>query len=837
MCMKRVFLLSIVLFLTVKIYAQNAGVGINTTGANPHTSAMLDVSATNKGFLVPRMTMAQRIGIVSPATSLIIYQTDNLAGFYYFDGVIWKILGTGAGGTETDPVFIASPAYTIAAEDITNWNLAKSWGNHAGLYRPITYVPDWSEITNKPNLSLVATSNNYSDLLNVPWLSSGLTAYKLTGNVGIGTSKPKSKLVVQSDSLSADGAALFVVKNKYKDTVMAVYNDGIIFFINDNFAKATQGKGILVKSTSTGGKLPQQEYFRVTSDSTVLYVNDNPAKLTQGKGILVKSTSTGGKTIQNNYMSISPDSTVFYINDSPTKATQGKGILVKSTSTGGKNSTNHDYMRISPDSTNFYIRENSGNGKGFAVKTLGTNNKDLLNISSDSTAFSTVNDNKKVVVKTSSLNSSLLRVDGSVNVKDAADTLRGSIKWNGDHFSGNVNGNHSGTFVMTVDVPTLSSVTLTNMTKTTIAATANVTDDGGGFVFAKGFCWNTTGTPTRKNYRLLSSEDDGIYTDTLKNLTCNTTYYIRAFAINASGTSYSAENTFLATFAPTVTTSNINSMTSISATCGGNVTDDGCLTVTARGVCWNTTGTPTINDNHTNDGTSIGTFTSSINGITVGVTYYLRAYATNSKGTSYGIEKNFVLGVMDFDKNVYDTVRIGTQVWMKQNLKVTHFRNGDSIPNVTVWATWWSGVPAYCWYNNDINNKPIYGAIYSCYIAQDARGVCPTGYHVPSNGDWNALLSFVGGNTGALKEIGTTHWSSPNIGATNSTGFTALGTGARRNPYTNSFGDLGNLAYFWSSSAANYPYGWTYSMDTNNTSSGPGYGMLMDGYSIRCIKD
>jgi len=837
--MKKVLLVTIALILTAKIYGQTGGVSVSSTNANPHASAMLDVQSTTKGFLVPRMTKAERDLISAPATSLIIYQTDNLAGFYYYDGLTWKIMGSGAGGTETDPVFTASPAFTIAAADITNWNLAKSWGNHAGLYRPIAYVPDWSEILNKPNLSLVAASNDYNDLLNKPWINNSSSVYKTAGNVGIGTSKPKSKLVVQSDSLSADGAAFFVLKNNKGDTVMAVYNDGVIFFINNNLVKATQGKGILVKSTSTGGKLPQQEYFRITNDSTVLYVNDNPAKATQGKGILVKSTSTGGKAVQNNYMSISPDSTVFYINDSPTKATQGKGILVKSTSTGGKNSTNHDYMRISPDSTNFYIRENSGNGKGFAVKTLGTNNKDLLNISSDSTAFSTNDNEKHVVFKKPTQNNPLLNVDGSVRVSNSTDTLRGSIKWNGERFAGNVTGNQTGTFLMSFGAPALSNVTLTAMTKTTIAASSNVTDDGGGYVFLKGFCWNTTGLPTRKSSKVLSGEDEGAFTDTLKNLTCATTYHVRAYAINASSTSYSDEVTFLATFAPTVTTTTVSSITESSANCVGNVIDDGCLAVTARGVCWNTTGTPTINDSHTTDGIGTGIYISTLNSLSLGLKYYYRAYATNSKGTSYGNVQNFIIGAVDYDGNVYDTVKIGTQVWLKQSLKTTHYSNGDPITLVTNNATWASlTTEAYCWYNNDYAAYGVtYGALYNWYAVSDSRNICPVGWHVPNDTEWNTLITYLGSNSGGkMKETGITHWSAPNTGATNESGFNGLPSGFRQEA-DGSFGYVGYYFECWGSTESNASSANDHELYYNNTGV---YSVSLSkryGFVVRCIKN
>ena len=137
-----------ILLFVVSISAQ-AQVGINSTGANPDNSAMLDVSSTDKGVLVPRMTAAQRTGILSPAKGLLIYQNDGTEGFYYFDGLIWTRLASGT-FTETDPVFGLSAAHGITSSDMTDWNTAYGWGDHAGLYRPVTWVPTWNDITGNP---------------------------------------------------------------------------------------------------------------------------------------------------------------------------------------------------------------------------------------------------------------------------------------------------------------------------------------------------------------------------------------------------------------------------------------------------------------------------------------------------------------------------------------------------------------------------------------------------------------------------------------------------------------------------------------------------------------
>ena len=256
----------------------------------------------------------------------------------------------------------------------------------------------------------------------------------------------------------------------------------------------------------------------------------------------------------------------------------------------------------------------------------------------------------------------------------------------------------------------------------------------------------------------------------------------------------------------TVSTESVSGITETTAMSGGNVTYDGGLAVTARGVCWSSSHNPTLSNSFTIDSSGVGSFTSIITGLTSGTTYYVRAYATNSLGTVYGNEVSFttpqhVFTVHDIDGNGYDTVTIGTQTWLKQNLNVTHYRNGDAIPNVTDGGAW-GGLTtgAYCNYNNDANIAAIYGRLYNWYTVADSRNMCPTDWHVPGDAEWSALTDYIGGLSIAgskLKEAGTTHWNSPNTDATNVIGFTGLPAGDR--DLDGSFWDLGTHGHWWSS--------------------------------------
>ena len=307
---------------------------------------------------------------------------------------------------------------------------------------------------------------------------------------------------------------------------------------------------------------------------------------------------------------------------------------------------------------------------------------------------------------------------------------------------------------------------------------------------------------------------------------------------------------------PVITTTAITGITSSSATSGGNVTSDGNETVTARGVCWSTLQNPTITDSKSSNGTGTGTFTSSITELTNNTLYYVRAYATNSVGTSYGNQLSFtaqtsVSTVTDIDGNVYNIVTIGTQVWTKENLKVLHYRNGDAITNVTDNTAWGTlSTEAYCWYNNDnVTNGSIYGALYNYYAITDYRNICPVGWHVPTASEWNILEKYLDstvdtlfvGSTGTdiggkLKEADTIHWTSPNVGATNSSGFTGLPGGYRYS--SGIFGTIKFKGLWWTSSQVNlYNASYRYVSYDFQTIMAATSGNLQAGYSVRLIKD
>jgi hypothetical protein len=186
------------------------------------------------------------------------------------------------------------------------------------------------------------------------------------------------------------------------------------------------------------------------------------------------------------------------------------------------------------------------------------------------------------------------------------------------------------------------TTSMSNITSSTATCGGNVTATGGATVTARGVCWSTSHNPTTANAHTTNGAGNGIFSSYVTGLVAGTTYYIRSYATNSAGTSYGSQLSFntLANL-PVITTTSATSITSSTAISGGNITSDGGGTITARGVCWSTTQNPVASDNHTSDGAGTGSFTSSITNLIANTTYYVRAYATNAVGTSYGSQISF----------------------------------------------------------------------------------------------------------------------------------------------------------------------------------------------------
>ena len=302
----------------------------------------------------------------------------------------------------------------------------------------------------------------------------------------------------------------------------------------------------------------------------------------------------------------------------------------------------------------------------------------------------------------------------------------------------------------------------------------------------------------------------------------------------------------------TITTTATTSITGSTAVSGGNVINDGGTLVTQRGVCYSTSPSPTTANTTIISGSGVGSFTSNFTGLTASTTYYLRAYATNSAGTAYGNELTFTTtagggGIVTnpgagvtFDGYSYATIVLGNgQEWMSENLRTTTYANGDPIPNVTD-NTQWQILTTGAWahYNNDSQYENPYGKLYNWYTVADPRNVCPTGWHVPTDGEYTLLTDYLGGESiagGKMKSTGIQYWTSPNTDATNESGFSGL-PGGRRG-YDGPFYDIGFPGFWWSSTDVLTTSAWLRFLSYDSGNVYRDNASRFSGFSVRCLRD
>ena len=217
-----------------------------------------------------------------------------------------------------------------------------------------------------------------------------------------------------------------------------------------------------------------------------------------------------------------------------------------------------------------------------------------------------------------------------------------------------------------------------------------VTVSDGTYILVRGLCWATHENPTTNEDSFVEEgSGTGNFTATMTGLNISTTYYYRAYAVTANSTVYGEQQSFTTRDGiPTLTTAEVTNITGATATCGGNITDNGGLTVTARGVCWSTSPNPTVADSHTTNGSGTGSFSSSITGLSVSTTYYVRAYATTAAGTGYGEQLSFTTRNGIPTVTTIDVINIGT-TWAYSGGTITD----DGGLTITAKGVCWSVSP------------------------------------------------------------------------------------------------------------------------------------------------
>ena len=329
---------------------------------------------------------------------------------------------------------------------------------------------------------------------------------------------------------------------------------------------------------------------------------------------------------------------------------------------------------------------------------------------------------------------------------------------------------------------------------------------------------------------------------------------------------------------PTVITHPISNIGTTSATFSGNVTSDGNSPVTARGVCWSTSPSPTIDDSLTTNGNGLGSFSSNVTGLTGGFTYYMRAYATNDIGTAYGHEESFTTddlftncgSVTDVEGNVYKTVVIGSQCWLRENLRTTKYADGTSIDYGD--ASTSDSDPYYYYPGSSEDNVPTYGLLYNWPAVMGGenssednpsgvQGVCPNGWHLPSVAEWNQLSDYVSSQSAyycdnnhefiAKAFAATSGWEENadpcavgnNLSANNATGLTILPAGFLDDG--GSYLEFSTMTILWSATEYNASsgscsyLGWYDAMLNDYLGLGKNIDHMTKahGFSVRCVRN
>lgn len=526
------FLFGIVIltFVSITAYPQ---VGLNTTGAPPNADAGLDIDIANKGLLIPRVALTGTTNAApmsAHVAGMMVYNTATVAdvtpGFYFDDGTKW-VASIPSGNAAGDMLYWNGTAWTIIPAGQPGQILQLIGPNIPGWGGAVFSTISTTAATNITGISATSGGTIASDGGD-PVLARGV-CWNATGNPNTAGSKTIDGSGIGTYVSNITGLSpvtTYYVRAYATNTTTTTYGNQVSFTTLPVLATVTTATiTAITPTTATGGG-------NVT--------NEGGSPVT-AKGICWATTSN--PTITGNH----------------TTDGSGTGAFVSS-------------MTGLTGNTTYYVRAYATNGVGTSYGTQVS-------------------------------------------------------------------------FATTVAPPTVFTNTASNITFNSATSGGNVTDAGGTgvYVYARGVCYSTSPNPTTANSIVSGGTGTGAFVCNLTGLTGGTTYYVRAYATNSAGTSYGNQDVFatLTPVAPTLLTTAISSITYQSAISGGNTINDGGSAITAKGVCWDTLTGPVVTGSHTTDGTGTNNFISILSGLAGSKTYYVRAYATNAVGTSYGNELSF----------------------------------------------------------------------------------------------------------------------------------------------------------------------------------------------------
>ena len=558
-----------------------------------------------------------------------------------FDGLYNSLTGkptTIEGYGITDAMTTVHAANGITATNITNWTTAYGWGTHSGLYRPISYVPEWSEITSNP-FNVTLPSNNQLLKYNSStskwenWTSDFLTT-EVDGSI----TNEIQTLSISNDIISLTTGGNVRLPDIVRD--VRILNDSL--FITFSYGQVINAG--YVGNGKPGSGLSSVVTVNVTDlsyTSTIVNANitDNGNEFILTRGVCLSRNAA-------------PD-----LNDTVYFAGSGSGSFTVNCNLLTPNTTY--YVRAFATNT---VGTTYGNELSFVTKalTVPTITTQVISNITNTTAISggniTDDGGTPILVRgicwslspnPTTANNFVTEGVGAGSYIALMTGLTSGTLYYIRSYATNAQGTSYGddlSFTTIVyQLATVSTTSASGISYTTATSGGNVTNDNGSSVTSRGICWATTDLPTTANSNYTQAGGLGSFTAGITGLITNTLYFVRAFAVNGGGTSYGNQVSFttLSPSVPSLTTKAISGISSNLAGSGGVISADGGSAITAKGVCWSLNPTPTLANSYTTDGTGTASYNSAITGLNPLTLYYVRAYATNGLGTAYGNEFSF----------------------------------------------------------------------------------------------------------------------------------------------------------------------------------------------------
>jgi len=813
-------------------------VAIGTT--TPAASAALDITSTTQGLLLPRLTYVQKTAISNPVAGLILFCSDcgTNGEMQLYNGTSFVNMIGSPGQLALPAITSTTGVYSITSSTATSGGVINSDGGSSITSRGIV----WGTSAGSSTYSVTSGTGVGTFTSAMTGLTSGVTYYvRAFATNSIGT-KYGPEITFNASQAVATLAATTTVSSIGSTTATSggniTYNGGATVTASGVVWSTTSTPTIAVATKTTNGAANGVYTSTITglTPGTLYYVR---SYATNSVG-----TSYGAQTNFTTLNTATISATASATSITSSTATIGGTI----TADGGAAVTTRGVVYgTSAGSATFSVTSGTGTGTytigltgltpatTYFVRSFATNSVGTVYGTETSFATIAIEPTVSATAVAASITGSSATSGGTISSNGGATVTVSGVVWSTTStptialLTKTTNGGATGTYTSSITglapatlyyvrayatnsigtaygpqsnfttlaiAPTISATaSAISITSSTASIGGTITADGGASITSRGLVYGTSSLSS--TFSVTSGTGTGTYTISLTGLSPATTYFARSFATNSVGTVYGTETSFATiAIAPSLTTSAVSSITKYAASAGGTITSNGGSAITASGICWSTTATPTISDSKTTDGTTSGTFTSSITGLTAGATYFVRAYSTNAIGTSYGAALSFTTLSTP---PAQTTVLIGTQRWTDKNLNVSNYRNGDPITYAAN-ATQWNnaniaGEGAYTYLKfASGDGGATYGKLYNWYAVSDARGLAPTGYHIPTVAEWVTLRNTQPLNGTTLKS-NTNDWSASfnnvnnfityipdanysNYNGNNSSGFNALPAGS-----------------------------------------------------------